>query len=401
MTSSRFGIVCALAFVAIAGCTDTESATNLKSSGPPMIEQVIMTEAVIDMSGGETDNRVFAFGTLPGAQASTEHAVTSAAVTGQKLRIVMSELLRGNRLEEIQCRANVGPDGMYSLVPDGATPDDIAKCAVSQDVLTASCTGSHAVCICQLDGGCIVGTTMVAKGAPVGVQDVNQDGAADAHRFIPNSVQLQCGGVTVMADPSKSYWYPSGFQEIPATGGVEAIGPAIVLIPGSNLPTNQTCGLKFDPSVVDKTDIQVCAPVGGRTTECSGNFDLCVQTCTPGDVSAFSFKTAPLSLTNQSFTDGEQGFDKTSPILLAANTQLDMTTLAAAITMTQGGTNFTGFTVTSMNPAGTGKTTITITPTAGNWAASTAYTLTVGTALKDTFGQPLPMAITWTFTTGA
>ena len=397
MTSSRFGIACVVASLAFhAACTDTESATNLNPAGPPMIEQVVLTEAQIDMAGNENDARIFAFGTLPGLDPSMEHSVSSAAVAGQHMRIVFDELLKGNELEEISCRANVGPDGAFDRVPDGATPDDIAKCTVAQDVLKASCTGDHAVCLCQLDGGCIIGTTMIAKGEPVGVLDVNQDGAADMHRFIPQSVAMNCGSTKVMADPAKSYWYPSGDQQPPAQGGIEAIGPAIVFYPSGAIPTNTTCTLAFDPSVTDKTNIQICAPPGGRTTDCAGNLDKCVQNCTPGDVSAFTFKTAPLSL---AATFDTMGADKTQPLVLQSNTLIDPNSLMGAVSMTQAGAPFTGFTV-SKSDAG-GRSQITISPTAGMWQANTMYTLTFSTALKDTAGSPLPAPVTITFTTGA
>lgn len=397
MTSSRFliaGVVASLAFHA--ACTDTESATNLNPAGPPMIEQVVLTEAQIDMTGNENDARIFAFGTLPGLDPNMEHAVTSAAVTGQHLRIVMDEILVGNALEEISCRANVGLDGAFAKVPIGTTPDDIARCSGAQDVLPTTCTGDHAVCVCDLDGGCLVGSTMIAKGKPVGVLDVNQDGAADQHRFIPSSVSMMCGATKITPDPARSYWYPSGDQQPPAMGGIEAIGPAVVFFPSTGMPTNETCSLSFDPSVVDKSGNQICAPMGGRTTACSGNLDLCQQTCTPGDVSAFSFKTAPLTL---AVTFDTMGTDRTQPLTLVANTLIDMNTLQGATTMTQGGSSFAGFTV-SMSNAG-GKSTVTVTPTAGTWAANTMYTLTFSTALKDSFGSPLPQPIVISFTTGA
>ena len=398
MTSSRFAIACLVASLAFhAACTDTESATNLNPAGPPMIEQVVLTEAQIDMSGNENDNRIFAFGTLPGLDPAMEHPVTSAAVTGQHLRIVLDEILLGNALEEISCRANVSvDDGAFDKVPIGSTPDDIAKCSVAQDVLKSSCNGAHAVCLCQLDGGCLVGTDMVAKDEPGGVLDVNQDGAADQHRFIPSSVLMTCGSMKVPADPAKSYWYPSGDQQPPAMGGIEAIGPAIVYYPQGGMPTNQTCSLSFDASVVDKSGNQICAPMGGRTTECAGNLDECVQSCTSGDVSAFSFKTAPLTL---ALSFDPMGTDRTLPLTLVANTTIDMATLQGAVSMTEAGAAFNGFTV-SMSNAG-GKTTIQVTPTAGTWAANTMYVLTFSTALKDTFGSPLPQTLTIPFTTGA
>jgi hypothetical protein len=402
MISSRFAITCALALSAVTGCTETESATNLKPEGPPMIEQVLLTESIFDASGISTDNRVFTFGTLPGLDPSEQHEVSSAAVTNQKLRIVFDEILKGNRLEEIECRANVGPDGAFARIPDGTTPDDIAKCAVAKDVLPASCKGEHAVCLCEQDAGCIVGTDMVKKGDPVGVQDVNADGAADHHRFIPTAVQLVCGSATISADPSLSYWYPSGDQQPPAVGGFDAIGPAVVFIAqaqmnGATIPTNQTCTLKFADDVVDKSDIQVCAPPGGRTPECSGNLDLCEQSCTPGDVSAVSFKTAPLTL--GSMFD-PTGVDRMSALTFGANAVVDQASLAAGITMTEAGANFTGFNVTVMNMMGKSQISITATAATG-WAADTDYTLTFTTAVKDAFGQPLPAPVTINFHTGA
>ena len=402
MISSRFAIVCALAISATAACTDTESATNLKPDGPPMIEQVLLTESIFDQSGASNDSRVFAFGTLPGLDASKEHDVSSAAVTNQKIRIVFDEVLRGNRLEEIECRANVGPDGAFARIPDGTTPDDIAKCSVAKDVLPASCKGEHAVCLCETPTGCIVGTDMVKMGDPVGVQDVNADGASDHHRFIPTAVQLVCGTATINADPTLSYWYPSGDQQPPAVGGVEAIGPAVVFIAQAQpstatIPTNTTCALKFADDIVDKSDIKVCAPAGGRTAECSGNLDNCEQSCEPGDVSAVSFKTAPLTLAS---TFDPTGVDRTSPLTFIANAIIDQTSLASAITMTEAGASFTGFTATVQNTMG--KSQLNVAPTAATgWAADTDYTITFSTAVKDAFGVPLPAPVTVNFHTGA
>jgi Bacterial Ig-like domain len=399
MTSKRLGIAIVVAGLAFhAACTDTESATNLNPSGPPMIEQVIMNDSTIDMMGNEADATIFAFGTLPGVDPAMEHTASSAAVAAQRLRIIFDEVLKGNRLEEIKCRANVGADGFFARIPDGTTPDDIAKCTTAQDVLVSTCTGDHAVCLCDLDGGCIVGTDTVAKGKPVGVLDDNQDGAADTHRFIPTAVALKCGTITVPADPAASYWYPSGDQLPPASGGINELGPAVVFIPGAVIPTNTTCSLVFADDIVDKTDIRVCAPMGGRTTACSTNLDLCSQTCTPGDVSAFSFKTAPLAI---STTFAPTGNDKGTPLIFVANNLLDMASLTAAgtVTMTQNGTAFNGFTVTLS--AANGRALITLTPTSGMWLANATYTVTFTTALKDAAGVPLPAPVTFTVGIGA
>lgn len=167
-------------------------------------------------------------------------------------------------------------------------------------------------------------------------------------------------------------------------GGFDALGPAIVLAPTGALPTNLDCGLTFSPDIVDKQNNQICAPAGGDVT----------KGCTPGDVSAFKFKVEPLRVTNQSFTDGEMGVDKTAPVIIVASAPIAAATLNA-ITVTQGGTPFTGFTVTLPLT-----TSIRITWNAP-LAANTTYVIHIAMTLTDTYGQALPQAVTYTFTTGA
>ena len=381
--------VALVATVAVAGCTDTASATNLNPEGPPTIRQVRITEVyALDMAGTSfTTRRVFGFGTHPMASSDEEHPVTSAQVVGQQFRIIIDELLQGNHLEEIACRAQVDSDA-YDQVPDGATPDDIAKCAVQKDLLKATCVGDLRVCICKKDTGC--GGTMgqpdfIGKGDPVGVLDANEDGASDDTRLIQDAVGIKCGAINVPIDLDQSYWNPSGDQQVPATGGFEALGPAIVLVSNGPLPTNLTCGLAFAPSVVDKQGNQVCATADGS----EGN-------CTPGDTTSFSFKTEPLRIDLQTPTEGDTGVIRTDSIVAVSVAPLNPATLST-ITMTQNGAPFMGFTVTlDMEKI------IKIKPTGvTGLAANTMYTVTFPTGLKDTFGQGLPAPVTFHFTTGA
>ena len=67
------------------------------------------------------------------------------------------------------------------------------------------------------------------------------------------------------------------------------------------MPTNVTCGLKFDPNVVDQKMLQICAVPGGRPADCTGRLADCPEflaDCTPGDVSAFSFGVEALSISS-------------------------------------------------------------------------------------------------------
>jgi len=378
----------------VAGCTDYDSSTSLNPDGPPMVEQVRFRESYKNAQGTLNDRRVFGFGTHPDATEVQAHPVTSARVKGNSFRIIMDEILVGNSLEEVACRGIVDTDA-YSRVPLGSTPDDIARCATAQDVLPSTCKGTHAVCICDLDAGCSVQvpgspptTINVAKGLPVGIDDKNQDGAADDTRFIRDSVGIKCGSINVPIDLDMSYWNPSGNQQVPAMGGFDALGPAIVMVPSTmGLPSNLDCQIVFADDVVDKSNIKVCAPPNG---------DI-LSDCAPGDTTKVAFKTEPL-IFDTGFMSGVTGLSKTDPVVLAGITTLDPASVnGITITSAPGNVPFTTFTVTIVNM---GQTLI-VTPQAPGFAPLTTYTLTVTSGVKDMFGQPPPAPIVITFTTGA
>ena len=379
-------IVCAVtATVSVAACADYDSATNLAPEGPPMIVQVRLTERYMPLNSTFfAERNVFGFGSHPMALDAEMHPVTSAKADANKLRVITDELLVGNNLEEIACRGPIDSDA-YSRVPRGATPDDIAKCSAAQDVLPATCKGEFAVCICQNAGGCLPdgAMEMVAMGEPVGVLDINQDGAADDTHLIAGAVGIRCGSIDVDIDPDTSYWNPSGNQQVPAQGGFDALGPAIVVQPRAarGLPTNLECQLTFSSEIVDKQGEAICAPSAGDPA----------NGCTPGDVSAFTFTTVPLDFDLTGFADGMTGVSRLDPIDLAANVPLDPATInGITLTPAPGG----AVTVTLANLK---ELKVTI---AGGLAASTEYTLTIPTTVHDTYGQGAPAAKVFTFTTG-
>jgi hypothetical protein len=357
-----------------------------------MIEQVLMTDMITVAGSTPFERPVFAFGTHPEAPESDVHPAMAAKATDNKLRIVIDELLRGNNLEEIECRGRVDEDE-FARVPIGDTPDDIAHCTVAHDVLVRTCPGSspRSLCICQLPGGCTDGTVLTPQGESVGILDGDNqmhppDGAADVTRFINGAVSIVCGASTVKLDLEKSYWTPAGNQQKPAQGGFNALGPAIVLVPFDSLPTSSECGLTFSPDVVDKDGNAVCAPPGGDIT----------QGCTAGDTSAFRFSTEVLRFF------GSDPVTLTDPVLIVANAGILPTTVAG-ITMTVGdpGTPFTDFTVTLSNK-GTGALQraieIRVMPAL---APSTHYTITVPTTVTDIYGKSAPEPFVLSFTSVA
>jgi hypothetical protein len=313
--------------------------------------------------------------------------------------------------KEIACRLpphdpDEGRVDAVQAVPLGANPDDIARCSVADDVLFSSCQGATAVCICRNPMGCARSTTCndadpaipkcslgstctggvcVVEMGPVGVLDINQDGATDDTRMMPGAIKLTCGSLDVPIDLDSSYWNPSGDQNRPAAGGFDALGPAVVLSPLGPMPTNLPCSVQFGDKVVDKENRQVCAPAGGDIT----------ASCTEGDLSAFTFKTEALALSAASWLDGDSGVNRTDPALFSVNAPLDVANIGN-ITVKEGGTNFTAFTVTLMMP-----TLLQITWTAPGLAADTLYEITFTPQVTDTFNQGLPAPQIFTFTTGA
>src|SRR5665647_528522 len=114
-------VICAFAATcAAAGCTDYESETDLNPAGPPMVRQVRMKETFSNPGSSSTsERRVFAFGSHPMATEAEAHPVNSATASGNGFRVIMDELLVGNTIEEVACRAPVDTDA-FSRVPLGA-----------------------------------------------------------------------------------------------------------------------------------------------------------------------------------------------------------------------------------------------------------------------------------------
>jgi len=379
------GMTPGLAAALMAACGVPTSASDLHPGGPPMIEQVRLTE-VYSVGGVGAERQVFAFGSHPMAGVVDAHPVSMAKASGNSLRIIIDEPLRGAALEEISCRFVVDDDA-FDRVPAGATPDDLARCAVPQAELASRCPGANpmSVCVCKNDGGCPSGDGVTPRGQSVGVLDQDQDGAPDRLRFIAGAVTITCGGIEVATDPDRSFWTPAGNQQ-QAAGGFDALGPAVVVSPRVGLPTGATCGVTFAPDVVDLDGNRVCAPAGGELA----------RGCTPGDTSAVAFTVEPLLLTlEEPVTD--PGQPRTQDIVIKAVAPLDPSSLAE-ITVTEApATRYTQFTATLTNPA-----TITFHWTApGGLAAGTRYTIVVPTTVTDTYHQPAQQPLSIAFTTGA
>jgi Bacterial Ig-like domain len=357
-----------------------------------MVRQVRMIEDFEQDDNTFFTRTIFGFGTFPGLTSDSEHQVTSASATAQKFRIIMDELLEGNYLQQISCRGAIDSAGdTFGSVPVGATPDDIAKCTSAADVLPVTCVGPFAVCVGP------------DPKHPVGVLDVNEDGAADAQRFFPGAVEIHCSDasgtdINVPIDLDNSYWNPSGDQLEPAMGGLDALGPAIVLVPGQAMPTGTKCGLVFSPTVVDKTNISVCIPPGGLppgATDDAGDIGVgCTPTHTPADFTQFTFGVEAFRVSDSNPSTGDTGVSIMDPSSVTFNAPVDPLSLGE-IAVTQAGAPYTKYTTAlSQN-----NQRITFTWT-GGLMPMTVYTITIPTSVTDAYGEPLPSSETITFTTG-
>jgi hypothetical protein len=393
---TRSTLTCGFALSALlVACDVPESSTGLHPDGPPKIQQVFMKEQAEDMTTGAlVTSTILAFGSHDAVATEKTHETMAAAPSDQTIRVVFDELLVGNSLEEIKCQARtlsdgsscVVPNGGWSRVPLGATPDDIADCSAPDDLLEDTCSGLHAVCL-------------NSSGIPCGVEDDDENGSADAIRFIDGAVRVVCGGVDAPLNNEMSFWQPAGNQLIPAGGVPEgSLGPAVILVPveGRGLPSNSDCQLVFADDVTDKDGIKPCASEGGNPD----------ADCNAGDLTRLHFKTQRLRITSSAPENNATGQSRTrARVRVYWNTSLDPASLAAGVTVTPALPNMylsldaTSFgkqlviegcsaPVTTMNP--------TCTPVP--FDAATTYTVTLNN-LTDTFGKAQTMAETITFTT--
>lgn len=389
----RWALGAVAATLLASACETPETATGLRPEGPPMVQQVFMFE-IANNNGTLARQNILAHGWHPAVpngrdldgdgtpdEVDLTHPTMSAAAADQRIRVVLDELLIGNYLEEIACRI-----GGYSKVPEGATPDDIANCAVADDLLPAFCKGPYAVCLDPVTG------------APNGVLDEDENGSPDNTQMIDGAVNIVCNGLAgpVPLNREASFWQPSGNQLIPAGGSpTNNLGPAIVLVPMmGRLPAASTCHIEFAPDITDKTDRnRPCVPTNGtEDTDDIGN-------CTEGDMSGFSFGTESIRLDTSSPSNNAMNipvtrrtvsFFMTAPVDPGSAVPANVTFMAGAATRT----DFT-VTIPAANPS---RIDVTLNVGAPNLAPATVHTVTI-TNLRDSFGVPVTGTFSTTFTT--
>jgi hypothetical protein len=385
-------LVVGAAMIAIAACAAPDSTTDLNPEGPPMVRQVFVSEKIIVGEDTERIRTGLAFGSHADTSLDEDDGEVLAAVargSTQQIRIVLDELLVGNAVEEVACNGVLLDGSSFSKVPLGATPDDVAACSGAP----AELGRCEDICI--------------GPEGPVGILDVDLDGAADDTRMIDYgrksdvpegtgelAVNVECAGAIMPLDPQLSFFNPSGNQQVPAGPiGLNGLGPAIVLVPvvPLGLRTGSACTITFRPEVTDKDGNRVCAPPGGSIDEdCPGDGNT--------ELITFSVEALKLKPNSSDPADGAVGVPAgvaPSTIQLQFIAAIDPATLSA-ITLSDGVADVP---ITATLRADDAATVLIEVP--GGYAVDTDYVLTISTALTDHFGGPLPQTETLSFTTRA
>jgi len=356
-------------------CNAPRSREDLHPEGPPMVEQVIMTEQI-----SATDRREgqLAFGShsAPFFAEDDGEVLNAVTVGSQEIRVILDELVRGNDIEEVACA-----DSTFSRIPYGTTPDDFDRCSGPPDSLTKC----DSLCLNPSDG------------TPIGILDEDEDGAPDKLRMIdynddPDVVELAvkvtCDGVDIPLDQNFSFWSPSGNQTFPSNDvlGFRGLGPALVLKPlgDKGLRTSASCSIAFRPEVVDYDGNTVCAPAGG---DINGS-------CSDGDTSQISFGTDSLVVVNTVPTEPAPsevltnvGVSESGFMIVGMNGYIDVDTVSA-ITITANGVDVPIIPATDAGFIGDDKTLISF-KLADDFLPDSDYVMTIGTGLKDVLGGSL------------
>ena len=385
MTSSRFviaGVVASLAFHA--ACTDTESPRTSIPAGPPMIEQVVLTEAH-DRHDRATRTMRRDLRVRHAARRSIPNMEHAVDVGGRDRPASPHRLRRAPRWATPSRRSSAARTSVSTArsprCPIGATPDDIAKCSVAQGRAADHLPGDHACASAS--------STAAASSADDDREGRRRSACSTSTRTAPPTITASSRARSRMHVRHDRLCRPIPTRAT-GTRRVTSIRPRWA---ASRRSARRSCS---SPSTGDADEPDLRAVVRRRRrrqagqpglradwaaarTACSGNLDLCSQDVHAGRCQRVHVQDRAADARGRR---RRTGTDRTQPLTLVANTPVDTNTLAAAVTMTQDGATFTASPSrcdrrwpvdghASRRPPARG-------------AANTMYTLTFATALKDT-----------------
>ena len=393
----------ALMTVALVGCSESTEKGKLRPEGPPDILEVFMQEVIGDPAEGNLEfNIAYGCGDPRTIDCAPE-AITrdwssadqprtklccdrqlyhrnddgfmSAAVigAGQKIRIVVDELLQGQTVEQFVCGCADPPEGTDVNCQGGPS--------ASLDPL--NCEDNP--------------NTEISEASRF--SDKNLDGVPDKTDLLPGIVEIYCDGLSQSwFNLAEEGWYnPSGNQQVPANVTDssatliilewESVGPALVLQTAQNpLPSNSDCHIRMHESTE--------YPIRDGMTEM-----VMAARDKDGEVvpepSDFMFHTEPMRVTASMPQRNATNVAPTlAQITVQFNTKIAPASITGIVVTDMAGATVAGTATVSMDG-----TTFQFDPTA-DLAPSTRFTVTVNTTVTDTFGAAIPAAFTFSFTTG-
>ena len=256
--------------------------------------------------------------------------MTTAAATGNTLRIIMDELLVGNKLEEIQCRASGRQRRVRRRCRSARRPTTSRAARSPRTCCRRRCPGDARVCICQLDGGCPSSTHdhRRRRASRSACSTSTRTAPPTTRSFIAGAVGIKCGADR-RADRSR--------RRATGTRRATSRSPARV---ASTRSARRSCSC---PRAAAADEPRLRPDVRADVVDKDGQPGLRAARRRHGTASrlharvtpaAFQFTTEPLSLDRSPPGDGDTGRRRTDAIAIGANAPLDATTIAT-ITITR------------------------------------------------------------------
>jgi len=369
----RFVSLAAVTTLGLVGCSDPDTNTELRPEGPPEVLQVFVidNDDVSKLAYGEHPEINDLDGDPDTTPFYADHAgpVNAAFITGNKIRIILDELLIGGTIEQFACACWHHPAPTFPAgTPPGCTTRGFAFGDREVDVNQCS--------TCEDDLDTPVNET--GKCA-----DYNFDETPDRSFLIGDEntgtsvFTVTCDGTQIpIPVENGGFWQPSGNQLIPTAINIDALGPALVVLPPA-LRSDADCTIEISSTVTDKDGLPVEWPSG-----------------------AFSFHTEVMTVASTQPANGQTNVDVTlTEISVGFNTDVDPDTADFLIVREAvSGTEVLG--TGAVDPAD--PSSIIFTLDAGeSLQPNTEYEIVIPTTILDAFGGAFPAEEINAFTTGA
>ena len=243
------------------------------------------------------------------APPTIEHSVTSAVAPTGNVRIVIDELLVGNALEEIACRASVADGRVRQRCRSARRPTTSRSARSRRTCSRPTCNGRPRGLHLPAHGGCIVGRDRSRRASrsacSTSTRTARPTTSASSRR---GRHQVRLDRRSRSTSPT-SYWNPSGDQQPPAHGWLRGARPG-----DRASPRRAACRRTTSAACRSARRRRQAGHPGLRAGERRRHAG-----CTPGDVGAFKFKTNRDALRRRRRSRTRERRQRTQPLIFGAN----------------------------------------------------------------------------------